>query len=689
MKVKEIIKDTEWMPNPRYSEISPKFSIWMPTFRRAASGHLERAIQSVLRQTFQEFELIIIDDASTDGSFDIIKKYMQADPRVHCLHHPRNVGLPALSCYEAYKVSRGEYLLFCFDDSEYQLDVLEKVYEYLNLHPLKIGFGYIRNILPGGFGSYRFLGRDNIPQRRLKVKNFLPNMAAVLHRSLPEEIGFLDPHLGIARLSDWDYWKRAAEVYEIHRIPVYFGVEYGLVTDNSLGQTYPVDPLLVYEWSELKRNESLRPGNYEEYDVQSIPAELSWQSRARLLDLAQFYSKKFWYKTPQPVSISLEHGKILVVAADMSASTSLSFENLSNNFFYFSTFDTIDFSTVMNAQAVIIARDLFHPACAGLIQFLKTINIPIYYYLDDNFVVLRKDVKEVENFTPDYIKEQLKNFSAVLVSTPALQKFFVDEGIHHTVHVFPPILPNREWFDYPTIPPKPSGTFRFGFLGGLHRYQNFVEYIQPALDQLATEQSIEMVVVGDLPVSSKHFPVYRYPTDYSYKLTLGRLIASDVDVLIHPGSFTPNNPYKTLNVLINAWAIGAVPVIANQPPYEDVELMEIGYLCEPENVSSWYEKLKAAILDVKRSQKIRENLHLFLMSHYSGKQNEDVIKNLLAELPAVGLGTVQERYNKIFTSYDAISYWQTNVVNNTSGFTLAKILLSRVKRKLKKLMSIF
>lgn len=686
MKVKDIIKYTEWIPNPRYEAVSPKFSIFMPTFRRAASGHLERAIQSVLRQTFQEFELIIIDDASTDGSFDIIKKYMQMDPRVHCLHHPRNVGLPALSCYEAYKVSRGEYLMFCFDDNEYQFDVLQKISEYLKLNPFKIGFGYIRRILGDGFGFYHFLGRDKISQRHLKIKNFLPNMAAVLHRSLPEEIGFLDPHLGIARVSDWDYWKRAAEVYEIRHIPIYFGVEYGETTDNSLGQTYPLNTSLVYEWFDIKRNDSLQPGNYEEYDVQSIPEELSWQSRASLLDLSQFYSQKFWYNSSQSLSMSIEHGKVLVVSSDLSASISLSFENLSKSFFYFSTFDSINFATVIHMQAVIIVRDLLNTACTNLIQFLKELDIPVYYYLDDNFFVLRKYLRELDSYTPDYIKKQLKNFSAVLVSTPSLQKYFIDNGIHDNVYVYPPILPNREWFDYPTIPPKPLGTFRFGFLGGYHRYQNFVDYIQPALEQLAAEQSIEVVVVGDLPVSSQHFTVYRYPIDYSYKLTLGRLLSSDIDVLIHPASFTPNNPYKTLNVLINAWAIGAVPVLANQSPYQDVELLEIGYLCEPENVSSWHEKLKMAIADTKRSQQIRENLHAFLMSHYSGKQNEDVINKLLAQLPAVGFETIRKRYHKLVTSYDLTNAWQMNSIESISGFTLLKVLLRRVKRKLLRLM---
>lgn len=319
MKVKDIIKNTEWLPNPRYSSVNPKFSIFMPTFRRGASGHLERAIQSVLCQTYQEFELIIIDDASVDGSFDIIKKYIQADPRVHCLHHPRNVGLPAISCYEAYKVSRGEYLMFCFDDTEYLPEVVQNVDKVVQSSQFKIAFGYIQweTLASDGSVDRYFLGKDDTFQHNLAVTNFLPNMGAVLHRSLPEEIGFLDPHLAIARLTDWDYWKRAAKVYELRRMDIHFGTEYGLVTGNSLGQTYPLGTWLSYEWTELERNEALKPENYEDYDVQSIPSELSYLARQTLLDVKQFYASKFWYVKNSDVSLrltQLEHGRILVVA---------------------------------------------------------------------------------------------------------------------------------------------------------------------------------------------------------------------------------------------------------------------------------------------------------------------------------------------------------------------------------------
>ncbi len=685
MKVKDIIKDTEWLPNPRYSAVNPRFSILMPTFRRGASGHLERAIQSVLRQTFQEFELIIIDDASVDGSFDIIKKYMQADPRVHCLHHPRNVGLPAISCYEAYKVSRGEYLMFCFDDTEYLPDVVLNVEKAIRSRQFKIAFGYIQweTLASDGSISRHTLGKDAISQSNLAVTNFLPNMGAVIHRSVPEEIGFLDPHLAIARLTDWDYWKRAAKVYELRRMDINFGAEYGLVTGNSLGLTYPLGTWLSYEWTELERNEGLKPGNYEEYDVQSIPSELSYAARHALLDVRQFYASKFWYEKNSGVSIHLakfEHGKILVVAPELSASISLPFEHLTKSYFRFITLNHLDFKEVVNAQAVILCRDLTSPHTKKLIEILKVLKIPMYYYVDDNFVVLSEEIEALREYTLENVQTWLQGFSGVLVSTAALAEYFLEQKIHYKVEVFPPVLPDCSWFDYPIIPPKPGGVFRIGLLAGNHRCQHFLNTVQPALERLAQEYQIEMVVIGNLPLHMKDLTVYRYPFDFSYKLTLGRMKTSEIDILLHPASFTQNNPYKTFNVLINALAINAVPILANQPPYENVEREGLGFLCEPDETDSWYEKLKLAISNPAHAKQIRENLDSFLRREYSGRKNEEVIEKILSELPVLGFATIENRYRAYIGMLHQTP--QESVLGNTPTLFLARIVISRIKAKM-------
>ena len=318
------------MPNPAGAQSAPKFSILMPVYRRYASGHLTRAIQSVIDQTYGEFELIIVDDCSVDGSFDEVQRFMKLDARIHCLHHPRNVGLPAIGCYEAYLKSRGEYLMFCFDDTEYQKNALERVEQYVSKLEPKIAFGYIDYQYQdvNGKTGYSYLGKEQISQAYLKGTNFLPNLGAILHRDVPVEIGFLDPHLAVARMTDWDYWKRAANVYELYYSEIHIGTEFGLVTNNSLGLTYPLNPWMAYEWTERDRNSALTPGRYEEYDVQVISEDLSDQSKLALHDISRFYESKFWYQPLLSLTLanSIEiigldrNDRVLVVTSEMDTS---------------------------------------------------------------------------------------------------------------------------------------------------------------------------------------------------------------------------------------------------------------------------------------------------------------------------------------------------------------------------------
>lgn len=60
--------------------MSPKISVLMPNYN--CEKYIEQAIQSILKQEFQDFEFIIIDDASTDASWEIISKYAKIDTRI-------------------------------------------------------------------------------------------------------------------------------------------------------------------------------------------------------------------------------------------------------------------------------------------------------------------------------------------------------------------------------------------------------------------------------------------------------------------------------------------------------------------------------------------------------------------------------------------------------------------------------
>lgn len=657
MKVKEITKFTGWMPNLQKSGELPRFSIMMPTYRRFASGHLTRAIQSVLDQTYENFELIIVDDGSVDGSFDEIQRFMGLDPRVHCLRHPRNVGLPAIGCYESYLKSHGEYLMFCFDDTEYQKKALENVARYVSTHKPKLAFGYIDYQYKDSEGgiSHAYLGRDKISQSYLKMTNFLPNLGAIVHRSVPDEIGFLDPHMAVARMTDWDYWKRAAKVYELRYSDIHIGTEFGLVTGNSLGLTYPLNPWMAYEWTEQDRNSMLVPGNYEEYDVQHVPNNLSDQSKLALLDLSRFFESKFWHESPKTVKVSISkekdnlhrNTKFLLLTRFLDASVALTFDHLTGaqkNIRFVTPF-FLDSREIINASALIISRHLFSPEMYHWVRMAKKINVPLYYYLDDNFILLSKEIPELEKYIIENIKKELVSFSGVLVTSQALADFFVENEIHSRVHVFPPIIPPKVWMDNSKIPEKSKGSTRIGFMGGLHRHKIFTDIVLPAITKLAKNHPIELVIGGDLDIPSNKHPnldIFKFPFDISYRLALGRIQNAGIDILVNAGSLTGSNPYKTHNVLLNAWALNAFPILANQPPYEDVEKLGLGLLCS--NTGEWFENIRRVILDPDLVKNVQDKLDHFVVEKYSGKQNLEILKLISLECPAPGASVIDNRY---------------------------------------------
>jgi glycosyltransferase involved in cell wall biosynthesis len=96
-------------------------SIIMPIFN--SREHLEKAIQSVLEQEYSDFELLLIDDCSSDGSADIAKSYARKDARIKFFQNDENSGICATR-NRGINYSSGEYITFLDDDDELTKDFL-------------------------------------------------------------------------------------------------------------------------------------------------------------------------------------------------------------------------------------------------------------------------------------------------------------------------------------------------------------------------------------------------------------------------------------------------------------------------------------------------------------------------------------------------------------------------------------
>ena len=105
--------------------MEPKISVIVPIYN--AELYLEQCIESVLNQTMRDIELLLIDDGSTDNSFQICEEYKKRDNRIK-LYTNKNVG-QGLERNFGIKIATGEYIAFLDSDDQYKENMLEKLYQ--------------------------------------------------------------------------------------------------------------------------------------------------------------------------------------------------------------------------------------------------------------------------------------------------------------------------------------------------------------------------------------------------------------------------------------------------------------------------------------------------------------------------------------------------------------------------------
>ncbi len=110
----------------------PQVSVLMPAYN--AEYYISTAINSILKQTYKNFEFIILDDASTDNTWQIIKKFEKKDKRIKAYHNNKNLYIAA-SRNKLLKLARGKYIAWQDADDISLRDRLEKQVIYLENHP--------------------------------------------------------------------------------------------------------------------------------------------------------------------------------------------------------------------------------------------------------------------------------------------------------------------------------------------------------------------------------------------------------------------------------------------------------------------------------------------------------------------------------------------------------------------------
>lgn len=178
----------------------PKVTVAMPVYNDAA--YLNEAVDSILAQTFRDFELLIVDDGSTDGSASLIAEYR--DPRIRCLTFTENRGRP-VARNAALDYAEGAYLAWMDADDIALPRWLEKATTFLEAHSDVTVCGFWLQRFHEDTGIVRFCSEADEIKAAMVMQSALTCCGSCLRLAAAKEHGIhFDPNL--RRAQDYAFW---------------------------------------------------------------------------------------------------------------------------------------------------------------------------------------------------------------------------------------------------------------------------------------------------------------------------------------------------------------------------------------------------------------------------------------------------------------------------------------------------
>jgi glycosyltransferase involved in cell wall biosynthesis len=194
--------------------LNPEISIIMPVYN--GMPHLPAAIKSLLHQTYRNFELIIINDGSTDNSLDTIRSF--SDGRIHIIDNPKNLHLIA-SLNIGLEAARGPYIARMDQDDISMPDRLQKEFDFLETHPEVVIVGTWSKLIDSEgkeIGIHKNPLRNNLIKYDLLFGNTVTHPSVMMRRKEIMEIGGYDP--AWVNTEDYNLYSRVIKKYCIANI---------------------------------------------------------------------------------------------------------------------------------------------------------------------------------------------------------------------------------------------------------------------------------------------------------------------------------------------------------------------------------------------------------------------------------------------------------------------------------------
>jgi glycosyltransferase involved in cell wall biosynthesis len=235
----------------------PFFSVIIPTYNR--ENLLPIAIDSVLRQSFYDYELIIVDDGSTDNTKEKLANFLSKE-KIKYLYQPH--GGVSKARNKGIKNSQGKYIAFLDSDDRFCQEKLAITHSYIQRYP-----------------DYKIFHTEEIWYRRSElleqklyhkkphgqvfekaIKSCCISIStAVIKKDVFKEVGSFDERL--LACEDYDFWLRISSKFLVYLIPLYLTIKEGGNPDQQSKRYQAMDRYRIYAINKLLKTKELK----EEY----------------------------------------------------------------------------------------------------------------------------------------------------------------------------------------------------------------------------------------------------------------------------------------------------------------------------------------------------------------------------------------------------------------------------------------
>jgi len=206
----------------------PKISVLLPTYN--GGRFITKSIESVLKQSFSDLELIVIDDGSTDYTKRIVDEFIEKDERVILVQNKDNIGIQK-TLNKGVELAKGEYIARIDDDDEWSdNNKLSEQINFLETHKdyVLVGTGVLM-VDEKRAELFRFLEpvHDSAIRDRMLFKSCFMHSAVVFSKDAIGRVGGYSEDERHKHVEDYYLWLRLGEIGKLHNLPTY-GIKFML-----------------------------------------------------------------------------------------------------------------------------------------------------------------------------------------------------------------------------------------------------------------------------------------------------------------------------------------------------------------------------------------------------------------------------------------------------------------------------